>query len=372
MGGVRSADVMLDVVETVLNAELGNDKHTLSFNRIRSAEQTIELLSPRTVAWSVYLDNLFVLGSSAARVDEVLRRGVRALERVGLTCGTVEFATRTLKLLGLEYDGEACTIGIPRDRVVRLRESALYVSELPTVKCKIVEALLGHFAWAFLPVRQLYSVFQSIYDEVRACGDAESLTLSAGARRELRAAGRLVHLAVHDTNRPVVAQLYVTDAEGVNATDNGGGAVVVRGLSAELAREFAFSRRWEVRPGAEPPERFVRQVSPSRTDWRTVEQRRWRFPSHNNEGELEAILLAMKEWARGRVRGWVPLLTDSAVALGALRKGRSSRPRIGRRCAMAAALSLAYDVWPVARWTPTLLCAADAPSRWRPPTWARC
>lgn len=59
----------------------------------------------------------------------------------------------------------------------------------------------------------------------------------------------------------------------------------------------------------------------------------------------------------------VVLLIDKLGFVLALNKGRSSRPRIARICRAFAALSLASGARFVARWVPSELNPADAPSR---------
>ena len=59
----------------------------------------------------------------------------------------------------------------------------------------------------------------------------------------------------------------------------------------------------------------------------------------------------------------VVLLIDNLGLVLALNKGRSSRPRIARICCAFAALSLASGTRFVARWVPSELNPADAPSR---------
>ena len=59
--------------------------------------------------------------------------------------------------------------------------------------------------------------------------------------------------------------------------------------------------------------------------------------------------------------------SDSTVAVGALRKGRSSKRPLLRHCRRLAALTLAEQLTVEARWTPTTKNFADGPSRGRGP-----
>ena len=94
------------------------------------------------------------------------------------------------------------------------------------------------------------------------------------------------------------------------------------------------SLHWDVEPGRSGSLFFNNQVDPPRSDWTVLDARRWRFANHTNEGEMDAFFLGVK-WA-GRqhsFRGTILLfLTDSSVALGCIRKGRSSTFRLRRRC----------------------------------------
>ena len=372
MGGVRSGDVMLDIIENVLGTALAGEKKLETFNRPISERRTLTVAG-KACAWGVYLDNFFVIGEDQARVDALLARGVAALEAVGLHCGLVSPAARERVLLGLEFNGLAGTVSVAPARARLLRESGLYLASCPQVDVDVLRRVLGHFAWAFLPCRPLFAVFGSVYHVVQTAGKGGRVVWSPEARAEIGAACRLVHLAQASTRLPTAPLVVVTDAEGVNRVDAGGGAVVARGLAPQLAESFRRTGAWDVRPGDAPPPWFEAQVGPCRSDWQVVEARRWRHAGHNNEGELEAILLALKNLARcAALRGSVvPLLTDSAVALGAIRKGRSSKWRIRARLKKVTALSLAFGVWLCVRWVPTGLCAADGPSRRRAP-WPRC
>ena len=57
------------------------------------------------------------------------------------------------------------------------------------------------------------------------------------------------------------------------------------------------------------------------------------------------------------------VFSDSQVTIGALAKGRSSRPLLNYVCRRAAALRLAFTTRVCWRWVPTHRNHADAPSR---------
>jgi len=366
MGGIRSAEIMQHIAGNILAQALPEvrtfarpitDKRRLALGGDTIAEST---------AWGLYLDNLYVIGTSHAHASEVLERGVAALTHAGLLCTVTQPVARTAKLLGFQYDGIACTVGVPEERMRLLREAGLWLASCDLVDVDAVDRVLGHFTWAFLAQRPLYSVFSAIYEFVRL-NRGRHVPWWGSARRELQLASRLVHLAVTTVSRPVAPLLLVTDAEGQNSFDNGGGAVVARPFPHSHATEFRNGRLWETLPGERPHASVVGFIS--EPGWEELDVRRWRFGAHNNVLELEAVLLAAKHIARcPGIRGrWVPLLTDSSVVLGCVRKGRSSSFALCRRLRKLAALALGWGVWLCPRWIPTDLCAADSASRRREP-----
>lgn len=91
----------------------------------------------------------------------------------------------------------------------------------------------------------------------------------------------------------------------------------------------------------------------------------WRRGAHINELEMEALFLALKHTKSSasfsHKHGLYGL--DSAVALGVLRKGRSSSRRLNFVARRICAVILLGDLWPAYFWTPTDLQPADEPSR---------
>ena len=99
--------------------------------------------------------------------------------------------------------------------------------------------------------------------------------------------------------------------------------------------------------------------------WRVAWSRRDSRGGHINERELRAVADAVR-WATRTAanrRCRVLVQTDSAVTVGAIRKGRSSRPNLLRVCRRLAALTLAEEVALLVRWVPTDANWADRPSR---------
>ena len=93
----------------------------------------------------------------------------------------------------------------------------------------VLEKALGDFSWAFLLNRVLYSIFGDIYyallQKYKELGKRSAVVPRwAGAREELRRAAFLLPFATVMTGRDTASALFVSDAEGANARDLGGGA----------------------------------------------------------------------------------------------------------------------------------------------------
>lgn len=360
MGGVRSAEIMQHIATQILIAEFPDSPH---FCRpIHQAERIVLENCPGGTAWGLYIDNFYVIGTTKEQTARMLQQGVAALTRAGLLCSIVQPASQEAKSLGFWYDGRMGTVGLPAERMRLLRSAGLWLAEQACVDVDTVERVLGHFTWAFLAQRQLYSVFHGLYEFVRT-NRGRRVPWWGSARAELQQASRLVHLAVTDVRRPVAPFLICTDAEGRNATDLGGGGVVATVLTQAEADSFRNDKSWETTPGCAPQPAIVRATT--QYDWVDVDARRWRYPAHNNALEFEAVLLAAKAIARtpDLRHTYVPLLTDSSVVLGCMRKGRSSSFALCCKARKLAAFALGWGVHLFPRWVPTALCPADALSR---------
>ena len=87
--------------------------------------------------------------------------------------------------------------------------------------------------------------------------------------------------------------------------------------------------------------------------------------AHINEKELGAAVNAIR-WACRAPRTRccrIVLQSDSAVTVGVLRKGRSSRSGLLKHCRRLAAMALVEQIAVESRWVPTNCNMADQPSR---------
>jgi len=228
-----------------------------------------------------------------------------------------------------------------------------------------VEKLTGQFTHAFLLHRPALSIFSAVYAFGRKLGHRRA-RLWPSVLREFRSALALLPLVRSDLSRPTSPVLIQTDA-----SDHGGGVVYTTSvptssLQAESKRPRGSERAdgWTVEKAHAP----LFEASAAPEDYRVAVRERFGSRAsrqHINAKELHMVVTAVRWAARApRTRGCrLVLQTDSAVAVGIVRKGRSSKPGLLRHARRLAAFTLAERLELVPRWTPTSRNMADAPSR---------
>ena len=116
-------------------------------------------------AFSMYIDNLCVVGVSKESVDQVLDRGLAAWQKAGLAVHEIEPAALTAKCLGGDQQGAPPSNGLSSRKVDQIYDG---VGWLLRERCKCTSAemghLVGHLTFASLFKRESLSVFRSVYD----------------------------------------------------------------------------------------------------------------------------------------------------------------------------------------------------------------
>ena len=143
-----------------------------------------------------------------------------------------------------------------------------------------------------------------------------------------------------------------------------------KGKLACFAKVIAQAFAWTLRALAEPhPPRRPGLESVAVNDllcsegWKTVDAWPWRSPQHINLLEAKAALAVVKEVQRRGGDSKVTVLSDSAVARGAIAKGRSSSRLLRPILMRIASYLLAGGVYVGLMHAPTRLNVADDPSR---------
>ena len=258
-------------------------------------------------------------------------------------------------------------------RFAAIRAEVVRVTRCGWARPRDVERLVGKITHWLLLHRPALALLNAVYAFCRTDSPDRPRRLWPSVQQELNDAVAVLPLVRSDLSRPVAEQLLQTDA-----CDTGAAVVYTSTVEhAALRRECARPRRT-----MQPPESpiapwsaasdlaadFSASVAPA--DWHVAVRRSYPPESrvrhaHINEKEAGALVLAIRWAARSRRtrRCRLVLQSDSAAAVCAFRKGRSSRPGMRRQCQKVAALTLAHGITPEFRWVATDRNMADQPSR---------
>ena len=292
-----------------------------------------------------------------------------------------DFAARQL-MLGYLLDDNV--LRTPPEKYERLAADVAALGRRGWAQPREVEHLVGRFTNIFLLHRLALSVFSAVYAFGRKVGHRRAW-LWPSVLGELRQALALVPLVRADLQRPVCPALIQTDACDTGAAAVYSTATPLAALRREVSRPRAVvsagadlrsadaPRAGEdsldpraARRGARAVAAFDASVDPP--DWKVAVQRRYgprQRSKHINVKEAAAIVDGVR-WASRASRfrrSRLVLQSDSAVAVGALRKGRSSAPELLRQCRRLGAVTLVSALALELRWLPTDKNMAHRPSR---------
>ena len=311
------------------------------------------------------------VGSLAAAPAVKLRTVLERYEEAGLRHhpGKVQDYSPSQQLLGYQLADSTL-----RCTAERYGSIARHVGDLASrgwSRPREVEHLVGRMTNCFLLERSALSVFSSVYAFSRRCGH-RAARMWPSVLRELQRALAILPVVQADLSRPVAPVLVQTDASGSGLACVYTDTVPQRELSQECSRPRRLaadpSVPWAVE--LDLASQFSQRPSADPGDWRVALRRTFgpgsrEASAHVNENEAAAIVCAVRWAARSSRTRRCRLVveSDSAVAVSAVRKGRSSRPGLLRQCRRLAAVALTEQIAVSARWVPTSANMADRPSR---------
>ena len=354
-----------------------------------------DLLMFRQVPW-VYVDADADVDADAGegedpldRLDDVVPRdGAGSHRRVeGTALASVvtryeEVGLRTKPSKVQDYNAVQDMLGHTLDHnVLRgscARYAAIRAEVQRIIRCgwarpREVERLVGKLTHWFLLHRPSLALLNAVYAFCRTASPERPRRLWPSVRQELSDAVAVLPLVRSDLSRPVAEHLIQTDA-----CDTGAAVVYTNVVEhAALRQECARPRR-TMRPPDAPIEPWSAATDLAADFTASVDSADWHvavrcsYPpesrarhAHINEKEAGALVLAIRWAARSRRtrRCRLVVQSDSAAAVCALRKGRSSRPGMRRQCQKIAAMTLAHGITAEFRWVATDRNMADQPSR---------
>ena len=288
----------------------------------------------------VYIDDALFFGLDRARVTACQDRYMACLTDVHLPAKPSKVVRPTcapVECIGLEVDGVNLTIGLSVPKLCDLIN--LTRSFLAHGQCSGAELshLVGKWTWAAMACRSSLSVFSAVYNFINKAGFS-TFSLWPSVCRELSTMIDLAPL-LHSS----LVDEWCPRAVAVDASTTGLGVVSTPLVSDHLD-----------------------DYCDPDVSWSIIASSRWKYGSeHINSLELRAVSTAVK-WSLSfpsSLGRKLLLFSDSLVAIGALRKGRSSSPLLLRRMRAISSWLLASGLRLLLYWIPSELNPADEPSR---------
>ena len=348
-----------------------------------------------------YVDNLVVLGSDAAQVQDGFKKAVGALRDAGLQVHEVELGTDGAQVLGWDISQDA-VMRPTRKRFWKIRMSIRGLLQRGRASSKQIEKLLGHCCFISLARRESLSIFGQAYNFVRRfahTGDEHPLWPSV--RKEFDTWDGILPLIFRNLKSEWSDKVYAVDA-----SEWGLGCTISQMPLADVQRYGRFCERWKFKdPDATRARSTVTSEvtheglvhvdeadhideehetpGPCTTDfpsvpfeamadreWSVVGRHRWRQAASMPVNEARATLYAVKHMLRCCANHSLRhvVFSDSMTATCAISRGRAKSFGLRRVCQQIGSLLLVTGSQLVVRWIASEFNAADSPSRggWLP------
>jgi len=337
MGWSHSVVIAQRIHEGIL-WECGLDKNRAIQNHNREVGR---------LRFGAYIDDYFSIGGDKDLANDYLQRVLVACERKGVPAKESKIVMPTLEsetMIGIE----SCGDGVLRPDVGKMKsllEYTCFFVKLRKWKKKDLQIVLGRWAWAILLKRCLFCVFAEVYKASE--DEAEYITPTRAMRNEFRLASRLQGFIRADLRKPFSDIVLCTDA-----SNEGGGVVYYRTTSEVSIRVSHMD--------IEEYHQWIR-----RREWITCIRYRWKELEKIHLLEGEALILGIRWFLRdvSNMATRVIIFVDNTALIGAVQKGRSSKPRFNRICQRTAALTLAGNLQLILRYVRSEDNPADGPSR---------
>ena len=375
------------VAETLISEELPKSKSSTAQTKlIRYRDPPVELDHRNNEAAMVYLDDITMVRYSKDRNVERRRQHARRfLEDVKQVFDERNLLTHKdqgpaseLEVLGCEVEtagspdipGPICIRPSPK-KLEKLIAATEFIIRKRKIRVRQLQKVLGLWTFFFGLRRGFFSIFDKVYSpqysrmfaptlpggEPAPCAPNDRfVVLQADAILELRAAINIAPLLVAEVSQEIDTTVFVSDGSPV------GCAVCVASV-APIAQPSPSTSIFVA---------HKRIPFSSMVQYDRIPKRRWRVAakyafsdrarrSSQNVRELRGIHLGVKR-IRTRNRKII-FFSDSEVAIGALKKGRSSSPGVNFYCRRICAEAVVRNVTIIFRHVAGKNNFADAPSR---------
>jgi hypothetical protein len=335
MGWSHSVFIAQAIHENILNqsphfplCDRLNRQNDLLLNRVRH---------------QVYIDDLNIFGSNGAELCKIQQDYTTQVTQLGFVVkeSKVVLPSATgVECVGIEINGNTKECGVSVNKLWNLCQETLRFLSRETATGLQLSRLVGKWSWAILVNRPAFSVFSAVYRFIE-CAGPKNFAIWSGVRRELNCIIGLAPLLFTNISKVFFSKTIATDA-----SSEGQGVVATSSSMAEFCDSDLST--------------FVKN-----SKWSTIISSKWRSAEHINVLELRAVISSIR-WALSypsSIGCRVLVFSDSAVAVGAISKGRSSSPQLLSRLRLLASLLLSSGLRLTILWIPTSINPADEPSR---------
>jgi hypothetical protein len=296
--------------------------------------------------------------------SRAMEQYLAACDRVGWVAKiskTVWPSSAGVEVLGIHIDGVTGLVGLRADKLRLLADVTAAVVRSGSCTGDRLRHLVGRWTWAILVRRPALSALSAVYKFCTSAG-SRSFQIWPSVRRELWTLIGLAPILVAKIQR----RKWFPYVVAVDASSSGGGVVGAHMPSEAIAKLASRPANLPlVSPTTVSNGPIAGVPSVDSSDWRVVASYKWSRSRHINLLELSALTTSVR-WAlsyRDRATSDCLILSDSAVVVGAVRKGRSSSFVILRALRRLTALVLSSSLNLCLWWVPTKHNPADEPSR---------
>ena len=194
--------------------------------------------------FTVYVDNIIVVGLDADKVQQVKERAKVAFAEANIDVHEDENVSMDTTLLGVRQRGSPPRVDLAPLRLARLEGAIKYVLESRSVVTKTeIQKLIGHITFACLLRREMLSCLCSTYYFARECSQQGSKMWET-TRRELGVFLSLLPLLGRRLDAPWSSVVYMTDA-----CESGHATVKASAPTDLVSSTGSWHERWRFKAG---------------------------------------------------------------------------------------------------------------------------
>ena len=317
----------------------------------------------------VYIDDLSILSPSYEQATTLHTLVLKAYDEAGFIVKASKVVAPTsqpVEVLGVEICGEHHTLKVSITKLLALQKATSVLISNGSCSGHTLSKVVGSWIWPCLIRRSSLSIFRQIYRFI-AISNLRVFQLWPSVIRELCLVSFLAPLLQVSLAANDFKYLLATDA-----SEAGGALVYSKLFNHQTSFLNVVAPVLTYVPPHVQPTLSSTHVAQHREacdvvsayTWTTIASYPWKFSSHINLLEMNALLTGIR-WASTYPSSFhtrIHALTDSSSVLYSTQKGRSSS-KLSSSLQRLAAHIFAFNIILKTYWIPSRYNPADAPSR---------